>query len=164
MTAADGAGIMGMIGVALMAGRIVTGWLFDRFWAPLVTLPILLVPALAAWLLLGTGTDQGTIYLAAFMLGFAAGAESDVIAYLASRYFGLAHYGKIYGMLYMPFGVASAISPVLYGRVRDTTGSYDGMLQLAMILFAAGALLLLTLGRYPTATRAEAPAEPELAG
>ena len=149
MTAADGAGIMGMIGLALMAGRIVTGFLLDRIWAPFVCLPILLIPALACWWLIGTGSDTQTIYLAAFMLGFAAGAESDLIAYLASRYFGMANYGKIYGMLYMPFGIASAISPVLYGRVRDTTGSYDGMLNTAIFLFAGGAVLLVTLGRYP---------------
>ena len=149
MGVAEGASIMGMIGVALMAGRIITGWLLDRIWAPLVCLPILLVPALACWWLMGTGTDVTTIYIAAFMLGFAAGAESDLIAYLASRYFGMAHYGKVYGMLYMPFGIASAISPVLYGRVRDVTGSYDQMLYAAMFLFAAGAALLITLGRYP---------------
>ena len=164
MTAAEGAGIMGLIGVALMAGRLITGWLFDRVWAPLVTLPILLVPALAAWWLMGTGSNRTTIYAAAFMLGFAAGAESDVIAYLASRYFGMAHYGKIYGMLYMPFGIASGISPVLYGRVRDMTGLYDGMLQAAMFLFAVGAVLLLTLGRYPTFGAVRAPSDPGLAG
>lgn len=163
-TAAEGAGIMGMIGIALMAGRLITGWLFDRVWAPFVTLPILLVPAFACWWLVGSGTDRTTIYAAAFMLGFAAGAESDVIAYLASRYFGLAHYGKIYGMLYMPFGVASAISPVLYGRVRDTTGVYDGMLEAAIGLFAIGAVLLLTLGRYPRFGSDAAPSDPGLAG
>ena len=31
------------IGLALMAGRIVTGWLLDRIWAPIVCLPILLI-------------------------------------------------------------------------------------------------------------------------
>lgn len=149
LTAADGAGIMGMIGIALMAGRIITGFLLDRIWAPLVCLPILLIPALACYWLMGSATDTQMIYIAAFMLGFAAGAESDLIAYLASRYFGMAHYGKIYGMLYMPFGIASAISPVLYGRVRDVTGNYDNMLYAAMFLFAAGAVLLITLGRYP---------------
>ncbi len=155
MTAADGASIMGMIGIALMAGRVVTGFLLDRIWAPIVCLPILLIPALACYWLMGTASDHQTIYIAAFMLGFAAGAESDLIAYLASRYFGMAHYGKIYGMLYMPFGLASAVSPVLYGRVRDTTGSYDDMLYAAMFLFAAGALLLVTLGRYPVLGVAE---------
>jgi MFS family permease len=149
MGATEGASIMGMIGFALMAGRVITGWLLDRIWAPFVCLPILLVPALACYWLMGTSSDTQTIYIAAFMLGFAAGAESDLIAYLASRYFGMANYGKIYGMLYMPFGFASAVSPVLYGRVRDVTGSYDGMLFAAMFLFAAGAVLLITLGRYP---------------
>jgi MFS family permease len=153
---AEGASIMGMIGLALMAGRVITGWLLDRVWAPLVCLPILLIPALACYWLMGTGTETQAIYIAAFMLGFAAGAESDLIAYLASRYFGMAHYGKIYGMLYMPFGIASAISPVLYGRVRDVSGSYDGMLYAAMFLFAAGAVLLVTLGRYPVFAGKEA--------
>lgn len=156
---AEGAGIMGMIGLALLAGRIVTGWLLDRIWAPYVCLPILTIPALACWWLMGHSTAPGMVWLSAFMLGFAAGAESDLIAYLASRYFGMAHYGKIYGMLYMPFGIFSAISPMLYGRVRDVTGSYDNMLLTAMFLFVGGALLLLTLGRYPVFTATPAPEE-----
>jgi MFS transporter, OFA family, oxalate/formate antiporter len=162
MTLEDAASIMGMIGLAIMAGRILTGFLLDRFWAPLVCVPVLLVPAGAAWLLMGTGTEVSLIYLAAFLLGFAAGAESDLIAYLASRYFGMANYGKIYGMLYMPFGMASAASPVIYGAFRDNTGSYDGALTMAMVGFSVGALLLLTLGAYPTFRRpsADAAAEP----
>lgn len=163
MSGADAANILGMIGISLLAGRIVTGWLLDRFWAPAVCLPILLLPALAAFWLMGTGTDARQVYFSAFLLGFAAGAESDLIAYLASRYFGMKNYGRIYGMLYMPFGIASAISPVIYGRVRDTTGSYDGALQMAMILFAAGAVLLITLGRYPS-FGAEAESDPQPQG
>jgi MFS family permease len=61
----------------------------------------------------------------------------------------MAHYGKIYGMLYMPFGLFSAVSPAVYGRVRDTTGSYDAMLTAAAAMFVAGGALLLLLGRYP---------------
>lgn len=160
MSAEQGAGVMGMIGIALMSGRIVTGWLLDRIWAPLVALPVLLVPAIAAWMLMGTGTSESLVYFAAFLLGFAAGAESDLIAYLASRYFGMANYGKIYGMLYMPFGIGSAISPVIYGRVRDATGNYDIALYIAMGGFTIGALLLLTLGRYPELRRAARAPEP----
>ena len=82
-------------------------------------------------------------------MGFAAGAESDVIAYLAARYFGMRAYGCIYGFLYAPYGIFSSISPVLYGYIRDTTGSYDQMLIAAMALSATGGALLLALGRYP---------------
>ena len=90
-----------------------------------------------------------TITLAALLLGLAAGAESDLIAYLASRYFGMAHFGRIYGLLYLPFGLMSAVSPLIYGIVRDRTGTYDPALTIAVGLFILGALLLLGLGRYP---------------
>lgn len=141
--------VMAMLGVAIFAGRIVTGLLLDRFWAPLVTLPILSLPAISCWVLLGENLGYGSAVLAVVFLGFAAGAETDLIAYLAGRYFGMANYGKIYGMLYMPFGIASAISPAVYGWVRDSTGDYDPMLVAAAFLFVTGAIALLALGRYP---------------
>jgi predicted MFS family arabinose efflux permease len=141
--------VMQVLGLSILAGRVVTGLLLDRFWAPAVCLPILCLPAIAVFLLTGGSMTFATVALAAFLLGFAAGAESDLIAYLASRYFGMAHYGRIYGTLYMAFALASAFSPAVYGRVRDVTGSYDLMLFAAAGLFVGGALLLLTLGRYP---------------
>lgn len=149
-TPAEGAGVMGIVALGIFAGRIVTGLLLDRFWAPAVTLPILTLPALGCWLLMGTAPAFAPLAVGGFLLGFAAGAESDLIAYLAGRYFGMAHYGRIYGLLYMPFGIFSAISPALYGMVRDATGSYDLMLMVASGLFVLGGALLLTLGRYPT--------------
>jgi MFS family permease len=150
-SAAEGATVMSVLATGILFGRLGTGMLFDRFWAPAVLVPILSAPAIACWLLMGTDSSLGLLMLAAVLLGTAAGAESDLIAFLAGRYFGLAHYGKIYGMLYMPFGVGSAISPAVYGAVRDATGSYDAMLVVASGLFLVGAFLPLLLGRYPTA-------------
>ncbi len=148
-TPAEGATVMSVMAIGILAGRVITGLLFDRFWAPAVLVPILLGPALACWLLMGSTGALGQLMAGALLLGFAAGAESDLIAYLAGRYFGMAHYGKVYGLLYMPFGLGSAISPALYARVRDVTGNYDAMLAVAIGLFVVGGLLPLTLGRYP---------------
>jgi MFS family permease len=148
-TPAQAANVMGFVGLSIFAGRIFTGWLLDRFWAPAVTLPILCLPAISCWLLAGDMLSLPMAYLAGFLLGFAAGAESDLVAYLAGRYFGMAHYGQIYGFLYMPFGLASAVSPAVYGWVRDTTGNYQPILMVAMGLFVFGALLLPILGKYP---------------
>lgn len=148
-----GASVLGVVAVGILAGRLLVGFLFDRFWAPAIAFPSLLLPAIACWLLMGTQTSLQLLMLGGFLLGFAAGAESDVIAYLAAKYFGMAHYGKIYGALYMPFGIGAAISPILYGMVRDRTGSYDLMLGAAATLFAISGALLLTLGRYPISDR-----------
>ncbi len=145
------AGIMGVVALGLLAGRIIVGLLFDRFWAPGVAFPVLLLPALACWFLMGTSSSLNVVMAGAFLLGFAAGAESDVIAYMTARYFGMLNFGRIYGLLYMPFGLGSAVSPILYGAARDTTGTYDLALTVAAIMFVSGGAMLLALGRYPKA-------------
>jgi OFA family oxalate/formate antiporter-like MFS transporter len=154
--------VVSLFGVSIFAGRIITGLLIDRFWAPLVTLPILSLPALSCLLLTSDSFGFTTAVFAALLLGFSSGAETDLIAYLAGRYFGMANYGRIYGSLYMVFGISTALSLVAYAGVRDATGSYDLILYVAAAMFVGGGLLLLALGRYPTkeelAPRAAAPA------
>jgi MFS family permease len=149
MSAQSAASIMGVLGLGIFAGRVITGVLLDRFWQGFVAFPLLCLPAITCLILLGGDVTFMLASLAAFFLGFAAGAEADLIAYLAGRYYGMAHYGKIYGMLYMPFGIASALSSILYAYARDVTGSYDPVLFVAIFGFVGGGAMLLLLGRYP---------------
>jgi MFS family permease len=167
-TPGGAATVMSVVAAGIFSGRIIVGLLFDRFWAPAVAVPVLLLPVAACYLLMGSSTSEGLIFVSGYLLGFAAGAESDMIAYLASRYFGMKAYGKIYGLLYMPFGVFSSVSAPLYGYTRDVTGNYDLILGWAMGLFAVGGLILLVLGRYPnwestSSSDGERPAEPQSA-
>ena len=146
----EAARFAGVIGVSVIVGRLVTGFLIDRYWAPLVTLPLLALPALACALLAQPQVPAAAAILSAMLIGLAAGAETDLLAYLTARYFGLAHYGRLYGLQYSVFGFASGISPFLFGKVFDVTGSYQPILYVAAVLFVLGACVLLTLGRYPT--------------
>ena len=148
-SAQDAAGVATMIGIGIFLGRVVVGLLFDRYWAPGVAFPVLLLPAISCFLLMGTSDAIFPLYVAAFLLGLAAGAESDVIAFMVARYFGMKNYGRIFGAVYLFFGLCAGISPKLYARAFDQTGSYDSMLQIAIVLFLVGAALLLLLGRYP---------------
>ncbi len=141
--------VAGVIGVSVIAGRLLAGVLIDRYWAPLVTLPMLALPALACILLAQPEVGMPAALLSAILIGFAAGAETDLVAYLTARYFGLAHYGRLYGLQYAVFGFASGISPFLFGKVFDVTGSYRPILYVAAVLFVVGAVSLLSLGRYP---------------
>ena len=155
LDAQTAASVMGVLGIGIFAGRIITGLLLDRFWQGVVAFPLLCLPAISCYILLGAEITFPLAMAAGFLLGFAAGAESDLIAYLTGRYFGMAHYGKIYGMLYMPFGFFSALSPLIYARVRDTTGSYDQILWVALFAFVIGGGLLLMLGKYPDGFESE---------
>lgn len=147
--AGTAASVMSVVAAGIFSGRIIVGLLFDKFWAPGVAIPVLLLPTIACYFLIGTSTPVWVIFAAGYCLGFAAGAESDMIAYLASRYFGMKAYGRTYGFLYMPFGIFSSLSATMYGGIRDQTGNYDLALWSAMGLFAVGGLILVTLGRYP---------------
>jgi predicted MFS family arabinose efflux permease len=147
--AMDAARVAGTIGLSIIFGRLVAGYLMDRFWAPLVTLPMLALPAVACVLLARSEVSTSAALVSAMLIGLSAGAETDLVAYLTARYFGLAHYGRIYGLQYSVFGFASGISPFLFGRVFDQLGTYRPILYTAAVLFVAGAVVLLTLGRYP---------------
>jgi len=147
------ASALGIIAAGILASRLFIGYLFDRVWAPAVACPALLLSGLGCWLLTGTTPSLPRVVVGVFVIAFSAGAESDVIAYFAARYFGMAHYGRIYGLLYLAFGIGASLSPVAYGVVRDRTGRYDEILMTALLLFAITGGALLLLGRYPAFER-----------
>jgi MFS family permease len=147
-TAATAATVQGVYGFSIMLGRLVVGWLIDRYWAPGVAVVSLSLPAIGCVILMGS-PDFTWAVIAAFLIGFAAGAELDLMAFFAARYFGLAHYAKIYAILYAILAVAGGLAPMLFARVFDVTASYDISFLIATGLFLFGAVILLALGRYP---------------
>jgi predicted MFS family arabinose efflux permease len=148
-TPAEAAGVMGAFGLSMGVGRISIGLVIDRVWAPGVAAVVLALPAASALLLLGQSVSTGQALLAVALLGFAQGAEYDFLAYLVARYFGMSHYGRIYGLVLLPIVVATSVGAVSVARARDLTGSFDAALPVVAALFAAGAVSLLVLGRYP---------------
>lgn len=147
-TPASAATVQGVYGFAIIVGRLVVGWAIDRWWAPGVALVALSLPAVGCLILAGS-FDFALAAFAALLIGFAAGAELDLMAFLAARYFGLRHYAKIYAILYATLAVAGGLAPILFARIFDVTRSYDTSLLIASGLFVFGATILLALGRYP---------------
>jgi MFS transporter, OFA family, oxalate/formate antiporter len=137
------------IALSVALGRMVTGWLIDKFWAPAVVFPMLLMPALACVIFALDSIPIPLAFIAAALIGLAAGAESDVMAYLTVRYFGMRHYGVLFGLKFAVFAIAAGFAPGLFGSVYDHFNSYDHALYGAAILFIIAAFLMLTLGKYP---------------
>jgi predicted MFS family arabinose efflux permease len=137
-----------LIGLSVIVGRILGGWLIDRFWAPAVAAVLLSAPAAACQILLASDLSYHAAMLAIALIGMAAGAEYDLLAYMVARYFGMKSYGSIYGSLYSFFALGAGLGPVFFGANFDRTHAYHLSLNLASVLFIAPALLLLLLGRY----------------
>jgi MFS family permease len=144
--AGSAAAVLSTLGIAVIVGRLGTGILLDHFWAPRVAAVLVGIPALAAIMLTQPSLELWQAYFATILIGLAAGAEFDVIAYLAVMYFGLRHYSKIYSFLYAAFAVGAAAAPAAFGYSFDTLGSYTMILYLCCGLFILGAVLLLALG------------------
>lgn len=138
-----------LVGFASIFGRLIGGFLLDRFWAPAVAFVILSLPV-ASYQILGAGTlDPAMAGLAVFLIGFALGIEYDVIAYLTSRYFGLRHYAAIYSLFYVCFTTGAGLAPLIFGMIRDRAHSFDPALGACAVILPAAAAGFLLLGRYP---------------
>ncbi len=136
-----------ILGGSSLLGRIVGGWLLDRFFGPHVALVINLITASGIFLLARANSfAEGCV--AAALIGIGAGGEAATTPYLLTRYFGLRAFSTLYGMTWTFYAAAGAIGPVILGRAFDVTGSYASLLLLLALALALAAVMNLLLPRY----------------
>ena len=147
VTARDAAICASLLGGSSLLGRIVTGWLLDRFFGPHVALGINLVTAAGIFLLARAGSFPAGC-LAAALVGIGAGGEAATTPYLLTRYFGLRAFSTLYGLTWTFYAAAGAIGPVILGRAFDATGSYASLLVLLAAALGVAAAMNLFLPSY----------------
>lgn len=141
-----------LIGVGTVVARPLVGWLFDRFYATYVAVPMFLAAALGCLLLLWGGAAFAP--LTAVLIGIGFGAEIDLMSYLSSRYFDRSAFGALYSFVYSLFMIGSALGPVVAGFLFDAQGTYSTPLILAATMMVVAAALLFTLPKYRKETHA----------
>ena len=139
---------MSTLGFGLIFGRVLAGYLMDRYFAPYVA-GVFLLGLLLGVVILATGTAGPMVFVAALLVGLATGSEISEIAYIVSRYFGPRAFGQIYGVMFSAFQLGSAAGAYAMGRYYDSAGTYIGALWFVACLVALGTLLIVLLGRYP---------------
>ena len=143
-------------GLSLIIGRLLSGLALDRFYGPYVAAFFFLVP-LIGMTMLGVGVTGPLAVLASVLLGLGIGAEGDIMAYLTSRYFGIAHYGVVYGCILAFFTLGSGLGPWIMAHAFDANRSYGvGFVGLGVALLAA-VVLVVSLGNYRYPPREDFP-------
>ena len=145
-TPLSAAAIASLIGIFSIIGRLGTGVLLDRFPSHIVGACAWLVPSVGCILLLTNGSDPWSQAAAAAIFGLTVGSEVDVIAYLASKHFGLKSFGALYGVLQIALAAGTAFGPLAAGAVFDQYQSYAPFLMATIVLMTASAIALFTLG------------------
>lgn len=136
--------IASVFGLSAFAGRLLIGFMIDRYDARRIALFFFSLSALGL-LVLATPAPAAALIVVAVLLGGSLGAEVDMLAYLTSRYFGLRCFAQIFSFLFSAVMVAMGLGPLVFGIVFDTTGSYQSILALGVpiCILAIGLVLLL---------------------
>jgi OFA family oxalate/formate antiporter-like MFS transporter len=138
-TAAQAAGMVGIISIANGAGRFLWAWLSDvigRRWVFLLMFPIqaavfLILPSVHA---LSAFTALACIVLLCYGGGF------GTMPAFAADYFGAEQVGPIYGLMLTAWGFAGVLGPTLIAALRQKTGRYSEALYVI-----AGLMLVSTV-------------------
>jgi Major Facilitator Superfamily len=138
-----------VLAVSVLAGTLLTGWLVDRVWAPLVGCAFLLAAACGCVLLLPHSLSLTRATWAVALVGITQGAELDLAGYLIARYFGVVDFATIFGLTILTIGLASASSQMAFASLFDHFGGYDLPLQFSIVAFTLAGGGFLALGRYP---------------
>ena len=149
------ASIAAVMGLTVVLGRLLVGALVDRFWAPGVAACFFTFLTAGVLVLLNVQMSLSTGIVVAILIGLAAGAELDLLAYLTGKYFGPANYPAIFGVIIAFFTVGAGIAPPLFGGLAQANQGYTVVLQLSVGLLILSIVLFLALGKYPSTESAE---------
>jgi len=133
-TQSEAANVISLVLLASILGRILMGWLADRF--PKKYVMILIYTFVAGSIpLLYFASSPGIIYVFALIFGIGLGGDYMIIPLMAAELFGVKVMGRIMGLVLTSDGIAEALSPMLVGWLRDRGGSYANGFA-ALIVFA----------------------------
>jgi MFS family permease len=138
--------VFGLLGLSTLTGRVTTGFLVDRVFAPYVAAAFWFAAMIGFALLI---TGSGVMPAAGVVLvGLGLGAEVDMLAFMNSRYFGQRAFGQLYGYFFMCFSLGGATGRALDGILFDRAGSYAPVLVVAAVALVVAVGLLSRLGAY----------------
>ena len=139
--------ILSFSALALVGGQVISGYLLDRFFAAYIAALFWTVSALGI-LLLSVRMIGILPLLGGACIAFGIGAESNLAAFLVSRYFGLLRFSEIFGYVLGVSVLGNGSGPWVMARCYDFQHSYSlalGCFGFALIL---SPLLISRLGPY----------------
>lgn len=133
------------LNVGMLTGRFVTGLALDKFEPYIVAFVTLGLPSFGIYLFASDLDAVPVLTFAVFCLGFAFGAEGDIVAFLVAKRFGLEIYSSVMGLLTAIMSLSTSLGAGLLSLTLARTGDYDLFLIISGTAVIVGATLLLAL-------------------
>jgi sugar phosphate permease len=138
--------LISLVLVGSIAGRLLMGFLADRWSKKRVMLLVYLIVALTIPLL-WAAPSPATLRVAAVLFGIGLGGDYMIIPLMAAELFGLRRMGRVMGIVLTADGVAEAVVPMAVAALRDRSGSYGPGFALLVGLAVLGAAAVSLLPR-----------------
>jgi MFS family permease len=160
LTSAEAAATASLVGVGILVARLLVGLVLDVVEARWVAAVVFTLSAAGALCLLDGSHELAA--LGAFLFGFTAGAEYDLLAFMASRYFQGPAQNAVLGASLSFFNAGAVLSPILAGGLYEANGTYAQGLAIVVPGCLLAAAIVTRLGPYrrrtaPDAVRSPAP-------
>lgn len=143
-TQGQSANVISLVLLSSIIGRLFMGWLADRI--PKKRVMVLIYSLVAASIpLLYFASTPGVIYIFAFVFGVALGGDYMIIPLMTAEIFGIRILGRVMGIILTTDVMSDALSPMLVGWLRDSSGSYFTGFAALISLAAIGTIAVLFL-------------------
>jgi MFS family permease len=134
---------------ASLGGRVIVGYLADRFRKSYIMAVFYLLIGASVFLLANPHSPL-SLWAFALIFGFSMGADYMLIPLVTSECFGTASLGKLLALIIMGYSIGQWGGPWLVGRMFDARHSYDLAWRIIAISSIAGAAAIYALSFFRT--------------
>ena len=142
--------LVGVFAIFNGAGRPLFGVLTDKFSprvAAIISFAIILVCSLGML----TATEGSMVLYTVCFIGFwlCLGGWLAIAPTATTTFFGVTHYAKNYGLVYLAYGIGAILGGIISGQAKDTFGSYSVAFYPAAGLSVLGMIIAFILLKPP---------------
>lgn len=101
----------------------------------------------AGVMLYADGATLSLVRIGAFLLGAVGGGQTDLMPYVASRYFGTQAVLTVFGLLLLAFFAGAAVAPILFVVIATAQGVVSALTMLT-VLQVVPAVIFMSLRDY----------------
>lgn len=118
---------VGILAIFNGAGRIIWGWASDKIGRTMAMAIMFFLQACMMFSLVfaGLGANATGLMIAAAWIGFMFGGNFALFPAATRDFFGIKNYGANYALVFLGYGVAGIVGPILAGQVKDILGNYE---------------------------------------
>ncbi len=134
---------VGILAIFNGAGRIVWGAASDKIGRTMAMAIMFFLQAcmMFALVFMNLGASVNGLILAAAWIGFMFGGNFALFPTATRDFFGIKNYGANYAMVFLGYGVAGIIGPILAGQVKDIVGNYEMAFIICGVMCVIAAVL-----------------------